>query len=275
LLFSRNYPRIIITDNVRLPEAAVAIIAARTASSLSSNCVWYRLNHEFKIDPRYFNANVFADFEVKHKAKRIMRADPVCIVTGLNGAMLADSKPKDLKINQAIKISEELMSELTELDMQLEVATANRWYILADKIRDFSSLPTPCAQNKMLSLDRENLTLNKLNNKLQIALYNSAVNQERNALGLNEINSLWFWGVCDYKAKRPKSRVKKTIFSDDAEIKMYAKYFNIKFKPLTEFTLNYKNAIAVITSDNSQFWQRLESMSPGKLSLEYQGLEYK
>lgn len=274
-MWSRKKVTIIIADHIILPEPLIALIESLSYQDIKTPCLWHQLNSQFKIKPQHFNARTFASIETHLNAKRVMRADPVSVQAGLNGAIVMDNKPNDLSLDQALEVGKAIKPDLNDFNLQLEITSAHRWYVFGDTISDFSALPTFCAQEQMLMDYRQIQDLNHLVNQLQITLYNLDINQQRAKAGQPEINSLWFWGVCDYSAKTVQSKNHQILFSDDEEIDLYARNFNITLKSLSDITPDLNNALIVINDDpDEDIWQTISRLESKNLSFNYRGIQY-
>ncbi len=273
-MFSPKKVTIIIADEVVLPENIINLIEQRQYQQLEQPCIWHRLNDSFKIKSKYFNAKVFAKYETTITSHRLMRADPIFVQAGLNGAVVMNNKLTDLSPNQANKIGAAIKPDLRDFGLKLEIASPNRWYVFGDNVPEFDVSPTLCIKEQKLQTYQDK-NLNQLANQLQVTLYNLKINQQRAQNRQPEINSLWFWGACDFKSRQVKAKFNQILFADDEEIMMYAKYFKIKLNPLSKIKPDISNALIVINHNpEADIWQAIANIQNKNLSFEYRGICY-
>jgi hypothetical protein len=129
----------------------------------------------------------------------ILRADPVYIEAGINGARLATGTEIHVTQADARRFIALLNEYFVDHGVTLSVGSdPARWYAQFDRLpsattRAIFELPYSDVPASMPA-GEEGARLRSLMNEAQMILHECALNRGRAERGLEPINSLWFWG---------------------------------------------------------------------------------
>ncbi|WP_051534475.1 hypothetical protein [Deefgea rivuli] len=105
-------------------------------------------------------------------------------------------------------------------------ATPTRWYLRlpADPLLSFTSLDQALGgnMNDCLPQGAAALKFHAVINEIQMVLYGHSINDERDALGLPMINSVWLWGGGFFPLAARTQKVTSPIFGGDAFVQALA-----------------------------------------------------
>ncbi len=128
----------------------------------------------------------------------ILRADPVYLQADMTTLRLLDPAEVTTSRQEADALCAELNVHFGESGPQLEPLHPRRWYLRLDKSPEMKTQPPHQAIGGDLdaSLPRgpEGGRWRAWLNEVQMVLYQSPVNEAREACGLPAINGLWLWG---------------------------------------------------------------------------------
>jgi len=163
-----------------------------------------------------------------------LRADPVHLRPDPGRLILRDNRDLNLTLDQARQLAAELNPEIRELDLELIVAAPDRWYLRLDsqpRIRSCSPA-TAHGQDTDSCLVRgdDAGSWHRIQNHIQMLLYQSSVNSAREARGQAAINSLWFWGA-GAMPHRPDRRWTQ-VCGDDPLVEALAHYSDSAYREL-------------------------------------------
>ncbi len=136
------------------------------------------------------------------KNKIFMRADPVLLHADLASLLLFDSQKLSITKEDVDAIFSKINSFLKADNLRLICGeNFSRWYLeLADnKIPQELVTTSPKEANgqdvgPFLPQGKDSAYWIQLSNEIQMLLYESSINQERQLKGEAPINSVWFWG---------------------------------------------------------------------------------
>ena len=159
-----------------------------------------------------------------------MRADPVHLVADHAGLILEDNSSFSLDQHDALVLAADIATIFSELDMQLEAPTTQRWYLRMSKKP--AIVTTPLHEVVGRDIDRfmpkgkDQAAWANIMNEVQMVFHNSEINLNRQRQGEKAVNSLWFWGC----GKLPgASRCPWTrVFTDDVTCQGLARLSGIE-----------------------------------------------
>ena len=157
------------------------------------------------------------DFDDGHEGVW-MRADPVVLRPDLGQLLLQDHPIDVLGLDEARALVAELNAAMAGSGIVLQVGReSRRWYLR------LPAMPAISTQSPLAALGRhvdpfvlrgsDAAQWHRLSNDLQMLLHGSTVNAERQARGLEAVNSLWFWGAGALEQAANRSPI--TVWSDD------------------------------------------------------------
>lgn len=137
--------------------------------------------------------------------KHTLFADP-CYLHPDRDKLLMFSNDLELTIEESTALITEIEPLLSDhFNATLAPHTADNWWLTLQDMPKLNLTALPDINGKSVELalptgdDRQDWI--RLFNEIQMKLYTSAVNEKRVAQGKMAINSVWFWGAGDFKAK--------------------------------------------------------------------------
>lgn len=158
------------------------------------------LGHLFKYSPA--TAIPIAAIEAKAadivtQAPYWLRVDPIQLQVEHKGVYLLGSLLADLKQNEHARLLTEL-NELLQLEGLHLYGSSAQWYLALNSDPEIATYPLPQLIGKELSLylpyGPKAKYWRKLFTEMQMVVYGSQVNQQRQAQGLPAIGGVWLWG---------------------------------------------------------------------------------
>jgi len=168
---------------------------------------------------------------------RLICADPIHIVTGVDDAQLIPGNRLNITIAETKALIEELNRHLGENQCSFTHDSAGRWYHQGLAAGSLSTPPPEAIEGKPVTLamprDDAARPWRALQNEVQMVLHQADVNHARQARGELSINSVWFWGA----GAAPQSMQAPTtlLFSDDAYVNGLAGYLGLECRALSEW----------------------------------------
>lgn len=136
-----------------------------------------------------------------------MRADPVHLRADRGGVILLEAATVGLDTRDALALAAEVKPLLESPGHQLEVPCAERWYLRLARLPQLRTTELEQVAGRdigaALPSGPEAALWGRLLNEVQMALHQSAVNEDRERRGLAPINGLWFWGAGAVPAPDP------------------------------------------------------------------------
>ena len=127
-----------------------------------------------------------------------LRADPVHLRIENNHILLADSQMLDISLQEAQAFAAFINPQLAKDGLMLLPLHADRWYMRVHPLPELNThLLSEVAGrniNHLLPSGKDGVAWNNRINEIQMLLYDSPLNQAREARGELAINSLWLWG---------------------------------------------------------------------------------
>jgi hypothetical protein len=127
-----------------------------------------------------------------------MRADPVHLSADRDGLILMDSFILNLSQHDALAIAAEANQVLQDYGLTIEVPFEDRWYIQLDDVLDMTTTELSSIVGSevtaYLPIGEGSGKIHGLLNELQMHLFSSDINQQREARGELPVNSIWLWG---------------------------------------------------------------------------------
>jgi hypothetical protein len=128
-----------------------------------------------------------------------MRADPVHLAAGPRGITLVDPEVLALSHAQAEMLVTSVRPYFADQGWALEAPAPGRWYLRLDRPPEasFTDLYAAAGRDIRDCMPRgaERQEWSHRMNEIQVLLYASEVNRERESRGQPPVNSLWFWGA--------------------------------------------------------------------------------
>lgn len=127
-----------------------------------------------------------------------LRADPVHLRADQDRLVLFGAETLGLSLEESRRIIRELQALFREQNWQLEVTHAERWYLRLTEAPEIVAQGLPLAAGR--HIDRylphgpESGDWHRWLTEIQMLLYGSQVNLERESRGALPVNSVWFWG---------------------------------------------------------------------------------
>lgn len=128
-----------------------------------------------------------------------MRADPVHLRADRDRLLLFNAEPLRITLPEAERIAEQFNQHFAEDNIQLLTPNPARWYLRLDHCPEL----TTHSHGKLVGrhiepfmpAGKDARRWRQLNNEMQMLLFQSAVNQQREVEGRLSINGLWLSGV--------------------------------------------------------------------------------
>ncbi|MEM9385827.1 MAG: hypothetical protein AAGA68_12250 [Pseudomonadota bacterium] len=130
---------------------------------------------------------------------RWWRADPVHLLAAIDHVRLAAAGPAlALSKEDANTLASPLQDHLRGVGLDLEVLSATRWYLRANRPWNAQSVATAFAAGRdlraLLTTGPDATALLGLATECQMLLSQAPLNEGRDQCGLPTVNSLWLWG---------------------------------------------------------------------------------
>lgn len=127
-----------------------------------------------------------------------LRADPVHLKVERSEVILADSGTFSISRQEADAFAEALNRNLHEQGLLLYPLTPERWYLRLEKAPRIATRPLPSSAGRnisnLLPEGGEGAAWRRLLNEIQMLLHTHPLNEEREARGELQVNSVWLWG---------------------------------------------------------------------------------
>lgn len=145
-------------------------------------------------------------------------ADPVYIHPDRAEALLFAHEELEITLEEARQLASLINKHYRDEPWELHIGSTHRWYIRLAEHYDLHTIPLSNVKGKnifeFLPSGNDARYWQQCMNELQMLLHGSDVNQQREAKGLLQINSLWLWG---YAGKINSADLHwDKIYSDDA-----------------------------------------------------------
>jgi len=128
-----------------------------------------------------------------------MHADPVHLEPDLHRVLLFDTRHLQLPREQAEQLAHQVEAFYRGDGWRLQVAAPGRWYLRLPQAPDLRTQPLEQVVGRniepFLPAGPDAGPWRTRLNEVQMLLYDSEVNLERERLGQAPINGLWFWGA--------------------------------------------------------------------------------
>ena len=165
-----------------------------------------------------------------------MRADPVHLAAGVNGMRLNAASALALTQHDAIILAAALEDFFREQNWKLEVPLPDRWYVRLPKLPAITTTELDRVIGRdiqpWLPEGPDRHFWHRLSNEIQMLLYASEMNRERELRGELAVNSLWFWGAGQLPDILPRKW--STVYSDDPAAQGLAMLSGARFAELPE-----------------------------------------
>ena len=146
-----------------------------------------------------------------------LRADPVTMWADMARVFMTRFGFADLDPFERNEIENCIRDVLREEGIDLQADHPERWCIPLEKPLDFAFTPLDEALGmdvaEALPEHPEAQYWRRVLNEIQVALHNAPVNVRRRAMGMREINSVWFWGGGFIPETTPHNPL-RTVWSD-------------------------------------------------------------
>lgn len=166
--------------------------------------------------------------------RHVMRADPVHLSAGREGAMLFDNTMLKLGPEEAESLAEIVRPYLDEFAAGLKVMQPDRWYLLCEQPPRIQTHPlmqvVGCDVSDRLPTGADQVRWRQLFNEIQMLLHEAPVNKVREQHGQLPVNSLWFWGEGELRPSR--THAFDLCVSDDALATGLAQQQQIPVRPI-------------------------------------------
>ena len=127
-----------------------------------------------------------------------LRADPVHLQIQGDRVVMTDYRSLAISRDEAQALIQEVLNVFIVDDWYLEALHPNRWYLKLNAIPRIKTCALPMVMGKEVSqffpTGKDAPNWRAILNEIQMLLYASPVNAQREAEGSLPINSLWFWG---------------------------------------------------------------------------------
>ncbi len=137
------------------------------------------------------------DFGVRPSGP-VLRADPVNLAADRDCLRLQATSFDSLDLAQAQRLCDEINHQFSNESWQLQVGDPQRWYlVLQSDAGIVSHSPQQAVGCNLLDVaisGHQATYWRKIINEIQMLLFQSDVNNQREASGLATVNSLWVWG---------------------------------------------------------------------------------
>jgi hypothetical protein len=129
-----------------------------------------------------------------------LRADPVHLQAYQDQVLLLDARSGfTLTLEEAQTLINEINPLYEEMGLQFSAPTPTRWYVALPQFPKLTTVPLPEVIGKniqpYLPSGQDRMGWWQILNEIQMQLYQSPVNLDREARGELSINSVWFWGL--------------------------------------------------------------------------------
>lgn len=147
--------------------------------------------------------------------KAVLLATPIHLQTGMTDVTVDGLAVTDISSIEAESLQIVVNQHFKADDLRLEISPSGRWYVLLP----FSLMPeTTYPADEVLGNSlfpflhhTKQLEWNRLLNELQMLLYTSVINQQRERQGLRSVSSFWLWGNAQHnKYDKVEKMVKHT-----------------------------------------------------------------
>ena len=149
-------------------------------------------------------------------SSNLVRADPVHLRPDGVQLRLFNGRHFEPSADESANLLEELRVLFPDYEFHAG-KFSGRWYVSLPEAVEFQAMPPSAvaqlAIDQRLPSGRDGKKIHALMNEIQMALYQSKVNQQREASGKSAVNSVWLWGrgetalVCESAAV--------TVWGDD------------------------------------------------------------
>lgn len=127
-----------------------------------------------------------------------LRADPVHLVAGRRGLLLAGNTALALTGTEAEALAREISNSVLEEGWILKAPNPHRWYLKPAQPADIRTTPIDVVLGKdvesYLPVGNDAKAWHTYLNEIQILLHTSQVNSDRESRDKIAVNSVWFWG---------------------------------------------------------------------------------
>lgn len=165
-----------------------------------------------------------------------MRADPVHLSTDRNRLLLVDARVFPLSQHDALAVATAVQQVLDQDGWSLEVPFPDRWYLRLEEdpgVTTFDPFSSGGRDvDSHLPAGPGARSLHRLLNEIQMQLYDTDINRERESRGELPVNSLWFWGTGELPDVLP--RLWSEVYSDDVFARGLAMLSSTPCRPLPE-----------------------------------------
>lgn len=183
-------------------------------------------------------------------------ADP-CYLHPDRDRLLLFSQGLDLTLDEARGIAELVQPLLAEFNASLHIQSAEQWLLELDSLPEveFSAMEGlhGLPVSDFLPRGPQSEDWIRLWNEIQMLLFDSDVNQRREAAGKVPVNSLWFWGM----GTMPSWRQWPLVSGQEAMLQTLASASESGFEPdINRFdAIHHKPALKVLSIDIEQDMQ--------------------
>ncbi len=150
-----------------------------------------------------------------------------------------DSFVLNLTQHDALAIADEVNQVISVHDWIVEVPYEDRWYIRLDEKLNITTteLPRVVGQdiNGYLPYGDDSSMMHTLINEIQMHLFSSDINREREEKGELPVNSVWFWGMGELPV--PTKENWSLIFADDIFTRCLAGMAGVPCHPVPQHLL--------------------------------------
>ena len=167
-----------------------------------------------------------------------MFIEPVYLKPTSNGLVLYDSYQMALNRHDILTVASLVNDLFSEYSYEIELPDNERWYLKLPgrpniKTYDIYQVAGNDIANFLPSGKDEQHWI-QLFNEIQMRLFDSTINKQREQKGELPINSLWFWGA----GELPRSLVRKwsVVFSDESMVESMCMLSSTECLNLTEFS---------------------------------------
>lgn len=175
------------------------------------------------------------DFGDEPGEKAVLRAAPVELEAGLNDIAIGHETINDLDETEQAGLLAELNRHFSQDGWEFVCSEAGRWYLLLppnDAPEHTEPLESALGSSlRQLVEGKHQLDWSRQLNEMQMLLYGSAVNQQREAQRKRVINSFWLWNTQAAMANDGQQTL-KFIAGGGFEAQALAKALGIEWLPL-------------------------------------------
>lgn len=127
-----------------------------------------------------------------------MRADPVHLSAERDAVVLLDTTSFSLSRRESLIFAAELQALFAKRHIKLESPTNHRWYLKLQRLPDITTVPIHEVAGRdireYMPVGKDKILWDQLANDIQMSLYHSELNKERQQRGNFPVNGLWMWG---------------------------------------------------------------------------------